>query len=176
MIPNDPEENRSGEETAAEDTIDAARIKQALAEETAKAEKYLANWQRSQADFENYKRRTEQEKEDLIKYANSAFILKILSSIDDLERAFSTIPADEVDAGWLEGMRLIERKLITGLESQGLSRIEAVGQMFDPNLHEAVRQDNGKDGQVIGELQKGYKLHDRVLRPSQVVVGNGETK
>lgn len=176
MIPNDPEENRSEEERAAEQTEDAAQIKQALAEETTRAEKYLANWQRAQADFENYKRRTEQEKEDLIKYANSALILKLLSTIDDLERAFGTIPEDGVDAGWLEGIKLIERKLMSGLESQGLSRIQAVGQMFDPNLHEAVRQDNGKDGAVIGELQSGYKLHDRVLRPSQVVVGNGETE
>jgi molecular chaperone GrpE len=74
----------------------------------------------------------------------------------------------------VEGIRLIERKFRTSLEAQGLSQIEALGKPFDPNLHEAVRQGKGKDGIVVEEAQKGYRLHDRVIRPAKVVVGNGE--
>jgi molecular chaperone GrpE len=75
---------------------------------------------------------------------------------------------------WVEGIKLVERKLWANLEAQGLSPIKALGEPFDPNLHEAVRQDKGKEGIVIEEVQKGYKLNDRVIRPTMVVVGNGE--
>ena len=75
---------------------------------------------------------------------------------------------------WVEGIRLIERKLRTTLEAQGLSPIKAVGETFDPNLHEAVMHSKGEDGKVVQEMQKGYKLYDKVIRPSKVAVGNGE--
>jgi len=74
----------------------------------------------------------------------------------------------------VDGISLIERKLQASLEAQGLSPIKALGEPFDPHLHEAIRQDKGKEGIVIGEVQKGYKFHDRVIRPAMVVVGNGE--
>ncbi len=153
---------------------DLEKLKQALAEEKEKAESYLANWQRAQADFINYKRRSEQEKEEISKFANSALMLNLISVLDDLERAFASIPPDLDKLSWLDGIRLIERKLHASLEAQGLSPIKAVGEPFDPYLHESIRQDNGKEGIVIEEAQKGYKLHDRVIRPSRVVVGNGE--
>mgnify|MGYP000188546037 CR=1 FL=1 len=75
---------------------------------------------------------------------------------------------------WVDGIRLIERKLRTSLEVQGLSPIKALGEPFDPKFHEAAMHSKGKEGIVIEELQKGYKLHDRVIRPAMVVVGNGE--
>ena len=75
---------------------------------------------------------------------------------------------------WVDGIRLIEQKLRAGLEAQGLSQLKALGEPFDPNFHEAVMQSKGKEGVVVEELQKGYKLHDRVIRPTRVVVGNGE--
>ncbi len=153
---------------------DLEELKQALAEEKEKAESYLANWQRAQADLINYKRRSEQEKEEISKFANSALMLNILPVLDDLERAFASIPPKLAKLGWIDGVRLIERKLRASLEAQGLSPIQAVGEPFDPHLHEAVRQDKGKEGIVIEEVQKGYKFHDRVLRPSRIVVGNGE--
>ena len=149
-------------------------LKKALAEEKEKAEKYLVNWQRAQADFINYKRRAEQEKEDFSKYANSVLILNLLPVLDDFERAFSTIPPEECEAGWVEGTRLVERKLRSVLEAQGVSTIEATGEPFNPSLHEAIRQDCGEEGIVVGEMQKGYKLYDKVIRPTKVVVGNGE--
>ncbi|MFC1864374.1 nucleotide exchange factor GrpE [Chloroflexota bacterium] len=179
MIQQEPEEGTTNENEVDAGVIaeeDAVALKRALAEEKEKAESYLANWQRAQADFINYKRRSEQDKEELSKFANSVFMLSLLPVLDDLERAFASIPLNPTEVSWVEGIRLIERKLRASLEAQGLSPIEAAGEPFDPYLHEAVRQDKGKEGIVIEEVQKGYNLHDRVIRPSKVVVGNGEVE
>ena len=163
-------------ETEADLEEDIESLKKALAEEKEKAEGYLANWQRAQADFVNYKRRSEQEKEELGKFANAALMFSLLPILDDLERAFASIPPKLTKLSWADGVRLIERKLRASLEAQGLSQIKALGEPFDPNLHEAAMYTKGKEGIVIEELQKGYKLHDRVIRPAMVVVGNGEEK
>jgi len=152
---------------------DIEALKQAIAEEKEKAEGYLANWQRAQADFINYKRRSEQEKEEISKFANSLLMLNLLPILDDLERAFTSIPPKMAKLTWVDGIRLIERKLQASLEAQGLSPIKVLGEPFDPKLHEAAMHAKGKEGIVIEELQKGYKLHDRVIRPAMVVVGNG---
>jgi len=173
MIPREPEEQTIGAETEPGEE-DTGTLKQALKEEKEKAENYLANWQRAQADFINYKRRSEQEKEELIKFANSALMLNLLSAIDDLERALVSIPSDIAELSWVDGIRLIGRKLKAGLEAQGLTPIEVMGKPFDPNFHEAVRHARGENGIVIEEIQKGYQLHDRIIRASKVVVGNGE--
>ncbi len=153
---------------------DVEALKQALAEEKEKAEGYLANWQRAQADFINYKRRSEQEKEEISKFANAGLMFSFLPIVDDLERAFTSIPPKMAKLTWVDGIRLIERKLQASLEVQGLSPIKALGELFDPRFHEAVREDKGKEGVVTEELQRGYKLRDRVIRPDMVVVGNGE--
>ncbi len=163
-------------ELQAAETENLAAIKKALDEEKARVENYLANWQRAQADFINYKRHSEQEKEELSKFANSMLILSLLPILDDMKRAFISIPPELMEVGWVDGIRLIERKLRTSLEGQGLSPIEAIGKPFDPRLHEAVRQDKGKEGIIIEEVQKGYKFHDRVIRPSRVVIGNGDAE
>jgi len=176
MIQREPEEKNTNEEAPVADKEDIGELKQALAEEKEKAESYLANWQRAQADFINYKRRSEQEKEEIGKFANSALMLNLLSVLDDLERAFASIPPNLAKRSWVDGVRLIGRKLQASIEAQGLSPIKAVGEPFDPHLHEAIRQDKGEEGIVIEEVQKGYKFHDRVLRPSRVVVGNGEAE
>lgn len=152
---------------------DVETLKKALAAEKTKAEGYLAGWQRAQADFINFKRRSEQEKEETITYANTNLILKLLSALDDLELAFANIP-QELTGSWIDGVKLIERKLMAMLEEEGLEPIKAVGESFDPYLHEALRRVNGKDGVVIEEMQKGYKFRDKVIRPSKVAVGSGE--
>jgi len=154
--------------------LDAETLKRALAEEKEKAEKYLANWQRAEADFGNYKRRTEQERSELGTSANAALILSLLPVLDDFERAFALLPPKSAGRTWVEGMSLIQRKLQGVLEAQGLVEIKAVGEVFDPNLHEAVAHHDGEEGVVIGEVQKGYKLGDRVLRPTLAVVGRGK--
>ena len=173
MAKKEPEEGLN-EEVEVSELEDTEALKQALAEEKARAEANLAGWQRAQADFINYKRRSEQEKEEIGKFANSILILSLLPILDDWERALASIPDDLADLSWVDGIRLIERKIRGILEAQGLSPIKAIGEPFDPNLHEAAMQGKGKEGIVVDELQKGYKLYDRVIRPAKVVVGNGE--
>lgn len=175
MRQRDPEEYKENQSpvTGAEDI---ELIKQALAAEQAKSEANLAGWQRAQADFTNYKRRQEQEREDLIKLANTTLMRSILPILDDLERALDATPPRLTKHGWVNGIKLIDRKLRTSLELQGLTPIQALGEPFDPNFHEAARQDCGAEGMVIAEIEKGYKLHDRVIRPAKVVVGNGNAE
>ncbi len=177
MTQQEPEEEQTAKldpEVAEKDDVET--LKQALAEEKQKAETYLANWQRAQADFINYRRRNEQEKEEISKFANSVLMLSLLPILDDLERALTSIPSNLAKLSWVDGIRLIERKLQASLEAQRLSPIKAVGEPFDPKFHEAAMHGKGKEGIVIAELQKGYKLHDRVIRPTMVVVGEGEAE
>jgi molecular chaperone GrpE len=176
MMPREPED--TPEKEAEPETVeieDVESLKMALAEEKKKASDYLANWQRAQADFINYKRRTEQERLDFSRFANASLILSLLPVIDDLARALGTEPpAKSEENSWLEGVRLVERKLMSILEAQGLTPIKALGEPFDPNLHEAIRQAKGKEGIIIEEFQKGYMIYDKLLRPAKVVVGSGE--
>ena len=155
---------------------DVETLEQALVEEREKAEKYLANWQRCQADFVNYKQRAEQEKKEIIDFANSALISNLLPIMDDLERAFASVPAELDESSWTEGIKLIYNKLKATLEAQGLTEIKAKGELFDTHLHEAVMQQEGEDGIVIEETQKGYKFKEKVIRPSLVIVGKGKEK
>jgi len=175
MIPRESDDSQASEvEPEVSEIEDIASLKQSLAEAKAKAEANLASWQRTQADFINYKRRTEQEKEEINQFAKATLILNLLPALDDLERAFAAIPPRLTKASWVDGIRLIWGKLQTTLEAQGLSEIKATGEPFDPHFHEAVRQDKGKEGIVIEEVQKGYKFYDKIIRPTKVVVGNGE--
>jgi molecular chaperone GrpE len=149
-------------------------LERELTETQAKAEEHLYNWQRSAADFANFKRRTDEERSTLGQFSNAVLIGKLLSVLDDFDRALESVPAEAHDA-WIEGIKLVERKLRGVLEAEGVTPIEAIGQPFDPNLHEAVVHEptaDHPDNQVIGELQRGYRLHDRILRPSLVRVAN----
>jgi len=171
----EPEESQSdSSELEVAELDDVESLKQALAEEKEKAEGYLANWQRAQADFVNYKRRAEQEREEIGRFAMSMLILGLLPALDDLERALAAVPPRLAKLDWVDGIRLIERKLRAGLEAQGLSLVKALGEPFDPNFHEAVMQGKGKEGIVVEEVHKGYTFQDKVIRPARVVVGNGE--
>lgn len=152
---------------------DIETLQQSLTEEKERAEKYLASWQRSQADFANYKQRIEQERKETIEFANSVLIGSLLPVIDDLDRAMASVPARLEKSSWTEGIRLIYNKFKTILQSQGLTEIEARGEPFDPRLHEAIMQQEGEEGVVVDETQRGYKFRDRVIRPSLVVVGTG---
>jgi molecular chaperone GrpE len=164
-------------EAEAEVKVDElAALRQQLAEAEAKATEYLDGWQRARAEFANYKRRNDQEKSDLIKVANAALIARLLSILDDFDRAFRTLPLQLRSLTWIDGIFIIHRKLQAVLESEGLIPIEAEGQVFDPAIHEAVTHEPSTEyegGQIIGEVQKGYKLGDRVLRPSLVRVSAG---
>jgi molecular chaperone GrpE len=149
---------------------------EALVEAKKNAEDYLNSWKRAQADFINYKRHAEQEMQEMGKYGNAQLILKLLPILDDMERAFENAKPHLAKAEFLEGMKLIEKKFRSILSSQGLTLIEAEGKPFNPALHEAVMHVPGEEGIVVKELRRGYKLHDKVLRPTQAMVGNGETE
>ncbi len=175
MMPKDPEEIRDNEaEPEVDEVKEPETLEQALAEQKEKAEEYLANWQRAQADFVNYKRRTEQERQEFNSFANANLLMGLLPVLDDLERAIEAVPAKYKKSDWVEGVRLVQRKFKTSLEGQGVKQIQSLGEHFDPNFHEALRQDNGEEGIIIEEFQKGYMFNDRLLRPARVVVGNGE--
>ncbi len=169
-------DNNKEVEAKIDQVEDIETLKQILAEEKEKAEKYLANWQRSQADFANYKQRTEQEKAEITEFANRVLLCNLLPIIDDLERAFASVPAELSESHWTEGIRLIYNKLKTTLRAQGLIEIEAEGKPFDPRFHEAVMEQEGEEGMVLKETQKGYKFKERVIRPSLVIVGRGKEK
>jgi len=161
-------------EPEAEETTDIDSLKQALAEEQKKAAENLANWQRAQADFINFKRRTEQERLEFNRFANAVLALELLSVLDDLERALEAVPPKLAGNEWVEGVRLVERKFKSSLDGQGITPMESLGEPFDPNYHEAMRQDAGEEGIITEVFQKGYMMGDKVLRPAKVVVGNGE--
>ncbi|MCG8350619.1 MAG: nucleotide exchange factor GrpE [Chloroflexales bacterium] len=137
------------------------------------AAEYKDQWLRATADFKNYKRRTEIERAELIRSASAGLILKLLPVLDDFDRAIANIPPEVAETSWWGGTQLIAHKLRTILESEGVAAIAALGEDFDPNVHEAVlyEEAEGQDGKVVAELQKGYKLYDRVLRPTMVKVG-----
>ena len=166
-------EEALAEAEPAEEVDELVALRQELEEQKAKAAEYLDGWQRARAEFANYKKRIEKEQEDMIKSANGAFITRLLPVMDDFERAFQTLPLDLMGMTWLEGIALIQRKLQMLLELEGVTVIETEGHMFDPTLHQAVTHEESEEreeGQIIGEVQKGYKMGDRVLRPSLVRV------
>ena len=109
-----------------------------------------------------------------MEFANSELILNLLTVVDDLERAFVSLPPRLSKSSWIEGIELIHNKLKGILEAHGLTEIKAKGKPFDPRWHEAVMHQEGEEDIVIEEIQKGYKLKDRVLRPSKVIVGKGK--
>jgi molecular chaperone GrpE len=173
--PDPAEEPRHGRGPSRNELIaKIEELRDDLEHARAEADENLRSWQRATADFSNYRRRIDDEREGTAAFANAILISKLLSVVDDFDRALATVPPD-VHEGWLDGIRLVERKLQSTLEAEGVTPIEALGQPFDPNLHEAVVHEETTaypDNQVIGELQRGYRLHDRVLRPALVRVAN----
>lgn len=136
-----------------------------------------AAWQRSAADFQNYRRRVDQQRDEEAALANEILLVKLLTVADDFDRAIEHVPAEEQHSPWVEGIGAIERKLRAVLESEGVSAADpAVGQPFDPREHEAIAHEESDDvpeGTVLREFQRGYRIRDRVLRPALVSVAKG---
>jgi molecular chaperone GrpE len=155
-----------------------SELQERLDEATKKAEEYISLAQRVQADFQNYKRRIEQEREDQARYAHGKLILKLLPVLDDFDRAIDSVKAELAGLHWVQGVGHIRRKLQNVLEGEGLAKVEALGHEFDPRLHEAVvyeEVDPEEDGTITAVLQPGYRLHERVIRPAMVKVGKATT-
>ena len=156
-----------------EDHEDLERLQEELGEVKAQAAEYLEGWQRAQAEFSNYKRRQEAGQAQTAMLANATLLRKLLPVVDDFERAMATLPASLSQLTWCEGVLLIQHKLGAILGSEGVKPIETEGQAFDPRYHEAVTYEEvsgHEEGQIIGEVQRGYTLGERVLRPALVRV------
>ena len=134
----------------------------------------LDGWQRARAEFANYKRRIEAERTELAASAGAEALKRVLPAIDDFERAMQTLPDELKDNPWINGVSMVQRKLNTALEQSGITPLAVnPGDTFDPNIHEAVTHEDSDQftsEQIIGEVQRGYKLGDRVLRPAMVRV------
>ena len=155
-----------------EEPQDVEGLRTRLEEEKAKAQSYLEKWQRAAADFQNHKRRVEQERSEMGRLANASFVINLLPLVDDIERALRTVDAKLAGLTWIDGIWLIYRKFQAVLESAGVKVIPAAeGQPFDPQVHEAISEAPGEEGKVVSVVQKGYTLGERVIRPAMVVVG-----
>ena len=128
---------------------------------------------RQMAEFDNFRKRTDKEKSQMFEQGQGSVLEKLLPIVDNFERGLAAVPEEDKDGAFADGMNKIYKQLIKQLEDLGVTPIEAVGQEFDPNLHNAVMQadsDEYESGVVAQELQKGYKFHDTVLRHSMVAV------
>ena len=161
-------EEMASEEITAE-AILADQLKEALDESA----KNLDGWQRSQAEFSNFRRRVERDQVRMREDAAGRVVKQILPAVDDLSRALKDRPQSGDAADWASGIELIYRKLLNILESEGVSRMDVEGEMFDPNLHEAIAQvesDEHESGQIVEVIQEGYMIGERVLRAALVRV------
>jgi len=148
-------------------------LEEQLAEAEEKAAEYLDGWQRARAEFANARKRLERQRSEAYSGAAVDFARQLLPVLDDFDRAISNVPESVESEGWFEGVTLIQRKVNGILEQLKVDRIDAVGEPFDPNFHEALALLDGdgiESGIVIDELQVGYRLGDRVIRPSLVNV------
>jgi len=144
-----------------------------------KAQENYELYMRTYAEMENIKKRGKKEREDLAKFANESLIKEILPAIDSLEKAISHANNDTNESGLVKGLEMTLDGLMKTLEKSGLKEVEAVGKSFDPNFHEAISQqidDKVAQGHIIMELQKGYLLNERLVRPSMVVISKGNSK
>lgn len=164
-----------GEDPAVPELESVEELKKALLEEKTKAESYFTSLQRSEADFRNYKKRVEQEKADSIAWSCADLIRSVLPVVDDMERAFRMVDPASQSSTWIQGFRIIQRNLQDVLRANGCTEMECLGVPFDPNYHEAVGYEPGKEGMVISEHRKGYLMKNKVLRAAQVTVGKGNS-
>ncbi|OAB30049.1 nucleotide exchange factor GrpE [Paenibacillus macquariensis subsp. defensor] len=160
------EQSTSSLEQELVSTLELERL-QALADEN--QQRVL----RTQADFDNYRKRTQKEKEEFAKYASTKLITELLPIVDNFDRAFSTVVEDNLNESFSKGMNMIYRQLEGVLQAEGLVPMDSVGQPFNPEFHQAIMQVESEEypeGTVVEEIQKGYMLKDKVLRPAMVKV------
>ena len=163
----------SGEAVDRQEPDDVEGLRTRLEEEKQRAGKHYESWQRSAADYQNYKRRMEEERREVARLASVSLIINLLPLMDDIERALKNVDPKLSGLTWIDGIWMIYRKFEAVLQNAGVTEIEADAQQFDPTVHEAISEVDGEEGKVLSVVQKGYKLGDRVIRPAMVVVGKG---
>lgn len=153
---------------------EVSSLKEELSKKQAEAPETLKELAaRAQADLQNAKERMEREKRDIRTYALESTIVKLLPTIDNFQRAFTHLPLELQENDWVKGVTAIEREFMTMLQEAGLKQIETVGTTVDTSKHEVLQAVNGAADTVLAEFSAGYMLHDKVLRPAKVQVGNG---
>jgi molecular chaperone GrpE len=174
------EEVNAPEETATEDFTAEESAEESLTEEQQKIQELEAKLEESsqrnlrlQADYDNFRRRTREEQAASLKYKSQSLLEQILPALDNFERALKTEATNDQTKNLIQGMEMVHRQLVDALKQEGLTEVPTVGEKFDPNLHQAVMQVEDAEfdsNTVIEELQKGYMLKDRVIRPAMVKV------
>ena len=167
---SDSEENKLSDDDSAEPE---SSLEEQLAEAHEKAAEYLDGWQRARAEFANARKRLERDRAEAYQNASVDFARRLLPAIDDFERATENVPESIAEDSWYQGMLMIQRKLESLLENLKVERIQAIGEEFDPNFHEALQmkeQEGTESGIVIEELQTGYRIGEKVIRPALVNV------
>ena len=152
---------------------DPKELEKQLEECRKKKEEYLEGWKKERANFLNYKKDEIERIETLIKYANEEMILKFLPVLDNIYLAEKEITEELKNHKWTEGVMNIKTQMLNFLKSQGVEEIKAVGEKFDPNFHEAIEEvvvEGKESGTIVEEIQKGYKLNGRIIRPAKVKV------
>ncbi|WP_372503583.1 nucleotide exchange factor GrpE [Acididesulfobacillus acetoxydans] len=166
-------ESADGGEAAGGGEAEVLTPEEQLSRAEGRAKDYYAHLQRLQAEFDNYRKRTVKEKEETVKYAAERIVASLLPVLDNFERAVAASRTNRDFDSFAQGVEMIFRQMQAVLVKEGLTEIKAVGETFDPKLHEAVMQIDSEDhpgNTVVEELQKGYYLKDKVLRPTMVKV------
>ncbi|MCL4250071.1 MAG: nucleotide exchange factor GrpE [Anaerolineae bacterium] len=180
---NAEEAAQAAAEASVEDVVQAAdasapagdveALKAQIVEAQQKAGEYLEGWQRARAEFANYKKRVERELSENHQMSMGTAFKSLLPIVDDFDRALASVPAEIKDDPWVNGVAMVQRKLYKMMEDNGVVAFDPVGEMFDPNRHEAIGTDPESDapsGQITLTMQRGYMIGDRVLRPALVRV------
>ena len=170
--PSDTSTQECGEKNK-DESCEESEIQALLDEALNEKSQFRAMAQRAQADLENYKKRALKERDELRISTNETLLIKILSVIDDLERAMELIPQDSVAPGWLDGLSLVIRNLVGILDSENIQKIDALGLPFNPWEFEAIQyqeSEETEDGNILKVLRDGYKRNDKIIRAAQVVV------
>jgi len=184
IIAENPQEDRAAQEAepvvsfvreaSATPTDETPALREELEKTKSQAAEYLDGWQRARAELANARKRFEKERSEVGQFATGSLLRKILPVLDDLDRAMKTVPDDLRQHPWVDGVALIQRKFQTVLESEGVKPIEVKpGDPFDPTQHEAITHEENKErkeGEIIAEVQKGYRFRAEVLRPALVRV------
>jgi molecular chaperone GrpE len=163
----------AAEPEAEEKAVDVEALQQEIEKLKEESAHRLDQWKRAAANLENYRKRVEKERGELLALGQATLFAQLLPVRDDLERALQTVPATLHGLTWIDGIGLIERKLGALFEQYGLEEVDPLGKPFDPAMHQSVLQEQTTqhpDGQVTEVLQKGYRLRDKMLRPAMVKI------
>jgi molecular chaperone GrpE len=173
VVPDQENATAGEEQTSAASKEEYQQLEKELEQSRQQATQNLEGWQRERAEFSNYKRRIEREQAQMAQNITAEVIRKYLVILDDLERALKARPTEGEGAAWAQGIELIYRKLVNILEAEGVLRIQAETEMFNPNIHEAISHEESPDhesGDIIEVVQQGYRIGERIIRPALVRV------